>query len=381
MRGTNTITINGQQYDAVTGMPLSASAEAAAASSPKQASTHASPAQRPSHSRGGVMSDVGPRPAKQAHSQPAHRPKAVSDVKKPAGAQQAQHVAHPRPAAHQMHKPVQRSQTLHRGALKRPEAQHKPVQPVRRSAMISRFAPSKHAAAVHATTAHAAARPVAPQQAQKRPVTAHKPVQQHSSANTPHHPAKPEALKGRELKDHLVKERMHGIDTAKPEKKHRSFSERVKGNRPRVATLITSMAALVLLGGYLTYLNLPSLSIRVAAARAGVEASYPSYQPAGYSFAGPVAFSPGEVRVNFASNTNDYNYTLVQRSSSWDSQAVLDNYVSEQSDQYATLQERGLTIYLMDNEAAWVNGGVLYVIDGDAPLSSEQIQKIASSTL
>lgn len=137
----------------------------------------------------------------------------------------------------------------------------------------------------------------------------------------------------------------------------------------------------MVLGGYLTYLNLPSLSIRVAASQAGVDASYPTYQPSGYSFTGPVAFSPGEVRVNFASNTNDYDYSLVQRASSWDSQAVLDNYVTKETEQYATLQERGLTIYLMENKAAWVNGGVFYTIEGDAPLSSEQIQKIASSTL
>jgi hypothetical protein len=35
----------------------------------------------------------------------------------------------------------------------------------------------------------------------------------------------------------------------------------------------------------------------------------------------------------------------------------------------------------MPDKAAWVNGGTLYVVQGNAPLSSEQIQKIASSTL
>jgi hypothetical protein len=59
---------------------------------------------------------------------------------------------------------------------------------------------------------------------------------------------------------------------------------------------------------------------------------------------------------------------------------VLDNYVKEKAgDNYITYNERGLTIYTYNSNAAWVNNGVLYTIDGDAPLSSDQIRRIATS--
>ena len=58
----------------------------------------------------------------------------------------------------------------------------------------------------------------------------------------------------------------------------------------------------------------------------------------------------------------------------------LENYVKEKShDEYSTAQEKGLTIYNYGSNAAWVSGGILYTIDGDAPLSPDQIRKIATS--
>lgn len=124
---------------------------------------------------------------------------------------------------------------------------------------------------------------------------------------------------------------------------------------------------------------MPNLSMRVAAANAGVDASFPDYRPDGYRFDGPIAYNNGEVSLKFASNTNTSGYTINQKNSSWDSQAVLDNYVSKKAKDYLTYSEQGLTIYTFDGEAAWVNGGVFYTIEGDAPLSSDQVLRIAGS--
>jgi len=146
-----------------------------------------------------------------------------------------------------------------------------------------------------------------------------------------------------------------------------------------MATILMSSLALLLLAGYLTYINLPNISMRVAATRAGIAANYPNYNPDGYHFAGPITYQPGEVNISFKSNTNERGFSIKQKSSSWDSQAVLDNYVSKQTGTYLTYQERGLTIYSYGNHAAWVNGGLLYTIDGDAPLSSDQLLHIATS--
>ena len=125
---------------------------------------------------------------------------------------------------------------------------------------------------------------------------------------------------------------------------------------------------------------MPSLSVRVAAAQAGIDASYPEYRPDGYSLRGTVAYKEGEVSMQFGANAGPQEFTVTQAKSSYDSVAVLDNHVKPASgEQYTTYNERGLTIYTYDSNAAWVNGGILYTITGDAPLSGEQIRRIATS--
>lgn len=185
------------------------------------------------------------------------------------------------------------------------------------------------------------------------------------------------------LKEQLIKERIAEAEARKAHAKEHAKSTRVRRlfkRNPRFANIATASLAILLLGGYLTYINLPNLSVRVAAARAGINATYPEYKPDGYSFSGPVAYDAGEVTLAFTSNSNkDQAYRIRERASTWDSQAVLDNLVTKESGTYLTYSERGLTVYTYGQKAAWVNGGILYTLDGKAPLSSEQILKIASS--
>lgn len=146
-----------------------------------------------------------------------------------------------------------------------------------------------------------------------------------------------------------------------------------------IGTLSASTAILVF-GAYLTYLSMPTISTRVAASQAGINASYPAYRPSGYSLNGPVAFDDGSVTMKFAANAGPQSYTLNQTRSGWDSTAVLDNLVSPKSkDNYSTSSVNGLTIYTYGSNATWVNKGILYTISGDAPLSSEQVERIATS--
>jgi len=216
------------------------------------------------------------------------------------------------------------------------------------------------------------AKTIAPAQLPVHPVVAK------ALANLEHSvPEKPEPVhSSKELKELLIKERLAEVDTADaPKKKHRSWFRR----QPKLTTILTSTLAILLLGGYLTYINLPNISMRVAATRAGIAATFPSYNPDGYSFHGPITYSPGEVAIDFKSNTNNQNFTVDQKASNWDSQAVLDNLVNKETDSYLTYQQQGLTIYAFNNKAAWVNGGLLYTIEGSATLSSDQILHIATS--
>jgi hypothetical protein len=132
--------------------------------------------------------------------------------------------------------------------------------------------------------------------------------------------------------------------------------------------------------GYLVYLNMPSLSARVAAMQAGIEKSYPSYVPANYRLDGLVKEDNGRITMNFK-NDQGNKFTIMEEKSSWDSAAVLTNYVKKNwGDDYSIAKGQGLTIYVSDSNAAWVNGGVLYVItDTDGRLNSSDLHDIAVS--
>jgi len=165
---------------------------------------------------------------------------------------------------------------------------------------------------------------------------------------------------------------------AKPPVKRakKSFFKR----HPRAISILSISVLVALIAAYITYVNMPNLSVRIASSQAGIAAKYPEYRPDGYSLDGPVTFSDGEVTVNFKANTGSNKFTFKQTKSSWDSSAVLDNIVHKKvGEQYLTSQEHGITIYSYNGNAAWVNAGILYTIDGNAPLSSDQIRRIATS--
>ncbi len=153
-----------------------------------------------------------------------------------------------------------------------------------------------------------------------------------------------------------------------------------KKPQKRGFSIAAASLGLVLVAGYFTYVNLPNLSVRVAAAQAGIDASFPEYRPVGYHINGPVAYKNGEVSINFSSNSGPLAFSLSQARSSWDSSALLEKFVSPESDgKYATYNDGGLTIYTYGTDAAWINGGILYTVDGSATLSNEQIRRIATS--
>jgi hypothetical protein len=159
-----------------------------------------------------------------------------------------------------------------------------------------------------------------------------------------------------------------------------STSKPVKQPRRRALNVAAASLGLLLITGYFTYVNMPNLSVRVAAAQAGIDASYPEYRPVGYRLDGPIAYQNGEVSMKFASNSAPLAFSLNQSKSSWDSSALLEKYVNPRSEgKYATYSDAGLTIYTYGTDAAWVNGGILYTVEGSALLSNEQIRRIATS--
>lgn len=147
----------------------------------------------------------------------------------------------------------------------------------------------------------------------------------------------------------------------------------------RAVGFVASCSFLIIFFGYFVYINSPNLSIRVAAIQSGVNASLPQYSAKGYSLKGLAYFDGNSVNLKYINGEKFYK--IKQAQTSWDSVALLENYVQDKWDRdYSTYQEKGLTIYKnRNNEATWVNNGVLYNIETNSNLSNEDIRKIASS--
>lgn len=348
--------MNGRRYDAATGVPADSvrSTHVPARGASRRSMSDIIPARRPAQSQNNTaLQDVKPVHISDTPKQRTHTP------------------------AKNIHSSTQRSQTLQRAPLKKPAAQHagevkRQRAIVAKSPHITKFGPGMK---------------VERQQPKPAPIPTEK-VQSHPSTQKIAHKKQlarnEEALRNvsissRAVKEQLIKEQLDKADAKPNLKEHKQPKQRSK--KARFTSIFATAASLMLLAGYFTYLNMPGLSIRVAAVQAGINASLPDYKPDGYAFNGPVTFSQNEVDLRFNANGGPQSYSITQKASDWDSQAVLDNYIlDESSGDYNIHSTKGLTVYTYGDKAVWVNRGILHEINYEnAPLSVNQIERIAAS--
>lgn len=359
----SSIVLNGKLYDAATGALIHA---------PKQQPTP-KPAIKQSS---GLVIDGIHQPNKSHTLRHKKRPAAHAVPKQPKKATptsvRVNAAAHP-------HKP-QKAATLMRHAVQKPTSakHHQPnqaEQSVHDAKAAERLERAKaiqrsnhiHHFPKHAT--HHATRPVpkkhAPVAVQPAPapVNAHKPAPKHAPAPL----SASETLVTNALKHATAHEAVHHV--AKKPRQHRTVRFALAG------------AAVVALIGFFAYQNVPNVSVRFAAARAGFDAQLPGYTPAGFKQDSLVTYAPGKVTIRFHSNSDDRAFQMTQQVSNWNSASLADNYLAANDKQFQTFQSNGKTIYVYDgNSATWVNGGVWYQIQGKASsLTNEQLVKIASS--
>ena len=125
---------------------------------------------------------------------------------------------------------------------------------------------------------------------------------------------------------------------------------------------------------------MPTISVRVAAMQTGIEATYPTYVPRGFALDGVTSDQDGLISMTFRGDDGT-SFQLTEEKSSWDSNAVLNNYIrTTYGDEYDTLREQGITVYIAGSNSAWVNGGILYKVTTDgATLSKKQLKNLATS--
>jgi len=358
MSGKHVIELNGKHYDTATGKLV-----------------HKTPLKSPSH--------AAHKPAKTGHA-PAHANKkaSIDGFHKPAHtARRANHVA-PRP--------VQRSQTLMRAAA-RPapvavatpivtpagpvvmqsdqsttlvgvdEARLKRAQKIHQNKYIGKFS----AAASPAVTIEPT--PVTPVRA-KAPVP---PVQ--TTQTTP--PAPKSQLDV-------------AIDSATSHQQHRATKKHKAHKRiaralhvkPRAVSVAAVSMLVIAVSGMLLYQNLPNLQMRLASSRSGVSGNIPSYIPSGFDLGEGISYKEGEITLRYQSKANDdRQFSVTQAESFWTSESLRDNYLETLDTNYQTIQANGKTIYLYEDGATWVDGGIWYRVDTKgANLSSSQLTDLVN---
>lgn len=293
-----------------------------------------------------------------------------------------------RKVAPAVHKKAEKSRTLMRGAVKKPvppkakaaatvtrqrHTTHLDIDPkrvsraksVKKSSLISKFgAPSR---AVKPVTSVLPVRP--------EPSAPPLPLSEHRKSNI----ADKRSANQRILQKAIDSSTSHNQPKAKKTTRRQHLSRKLRVSNRTVNLAAASLAA-VLLVGFIAYQNVPNLSMRVAAARAGVEGTLPGYQPAGFGLAGPIKYQQGEITLRYASRSDERKFQINQQASQWNSETLLENYVATGNKAYQTFQDKGKTIYIYDeNNATWVDGGVWYKIEGNSALNNDQLLRMAAS--
>lgn len=166
--------------------------------------------------------------------------------------------------------------------------------------------------------------------------------------------------------------------TEKPARRQQSAASKFI----RFSGLAVAGMAVLLLGVYMLYTTVPGVSTQVAAAQTGVAASYPTYRPEGYDLTGPITAKDGKVAMTFGQTGGSTgSYTIMQEKTDQESDTLGSAIKKEAGHDPAITRIDGLTIYTYNNgnAAAWINKNVLYTIKSDTPLTSTQVQQIATS--
>ena len=159
-------------------------------------------------------------------------------------------------------------------------------------------------------------------------------------------------------------------------KQTRQKAKKRRFHFPAVMTTAVATAAIAAIG---VYVAMPSISIKVAANRAGIDAKTP-YTPAGFTIDGKVAYQDGRITINYRNKSGADGYSVTQEINNTDTDASLEQSISNQSNNaYQVIQNGDQTLYRYRDMVTWLDNGMQYTINTNDYLNSDDISDIASS--
>lgn len=152
-----------------------------------------------------------------------------------------------------------------------------------------------------------------------------------------------------------------------------------KKHRFRFSTVMATAGAMAIIVGLGVYISLPTISVKLAAGRAGINAKNP-YALSGYSLDNNIAAQPGKVTISYKSASGNGGYSVTQESDKSTTDYALRLNVSRQNGgSYQEMDVNGKTVLLYGNKATWLAGDMRYTIDGSDLMDSNQLRSIVKS--
>lgn len=152
-----------------------------------------------------------------------------------------------------------------------------------------------------------------------------------------------------------------------------------KKHRFRFSTVMATAGAMAIIVGLGVYISLPTISVKLAAGRAGINAKNP-YALSGYSLDNNIAAQPGKVTISYKSTSGNGGYSVTQESDKSTTDYALRLNVSRQNGgSYQEMDVNGKTVLLYGNKATWLAGDMRYTIDGSDLMDSNQLRSIVKS--
>jgi len=282
-------------------------------------------------------------------------------IAKPA-AQTIKKVASRASSSQSVHSRTKKSETLNRKFVKKQPQKPRPAS----GGVVMDIAPNRNFKRFAAHPRVATAIP-APANEQTPPVEA-KPKAQQSKLS---HPLTSTVV---------LKQQLKAEPSVEPQQTQSKQSKKAT-KKSKLSKLLLGLGIIIVIaiGLLATYYYVPSWSVQLSSMQSGINVGYPSYAPEGFAVKGPVTYDGTKVTMTFSSSNNQ-SYTLNQTKSTWDSSALLENVVKPTAKQtYTANQYSGITIYTFENTSSWVNGGIMYTIESNVPLKSEDVRRIATS--
>jgi hypothetical protein len=291
--------------------------------------------------------------------------------------------------AQNVHKGAQRSQTLMRGIVHKPQRTKQDVQKPQPKPQSSASNPAREFRAKtliknpnvrrfgHVPSIDRAAKPASRGEAVNKSATA-----AHTKALVRPLPSLVTSVSHQQL-ERLLDQALTNADAHKKALHGRLPSQNLWQkfkNAPKWLSVGASLVLVLLVAGFFAWRNVPQIAMKVAATRAHISAQVPGYTPSGFAYASPVNYGDGAVSMKFkASDNGSRTYTLTQKSSGMTSKSLADTTLPKNT-QVQTSQVDGTTVYIYGpkNDAVWVNHGMQYKISNEANLNSDQLLKVAS---